>query len=361
MSVRKRGQSWQASWTNKAGRRCTRTFRLKQDAEVFEREQRDLVRRGELYDPRSVKTTLADLYPGWYETTAALKPKTQLDYKSLWDNVVQPEWGDRQLRHVNLADVKAWVANCHSKSGKSLGASRSRNAYSLLVQILDHAVDKGLLARNPAREVSPGRRAFLPKSPQGDTRNVLTRAELADVGAAAGPYGDLIRLMGNVGLRFNEAVALKGSDVDFTNNVIRVERTFSDLNGKLIEQLPKNGSTRQVPLPASLRQSLAERALKAGQAGYLFTTETGACIRHSNFSRRVWTPALKEAGIVRRVTIHDLRHTAASWLVANRCSVPLLAKMLGHADPALTLRRYSHLFEDDIQRLAASIDAAETA
>lgn len=361
MSVRKRGKSWQASWSNRNGKRVTKTFRTKADACAFEREQRDLARKGELFDPTAAKQPLGALFEPWMLTKQHLKPVTLLGYQSAWLSVVLPRWGSTPIGSITYSEVKSWLANCASESGKILGSSRTRAAYQVLAMMLDFAVESGYLVKNPARGIPGAKGNHLPKVQLGDSRNILQREELRAVALACGEFSDLIMLMGTVGLRFNEAVSLKGGDVDFELGQITVQRTFSDVNGKIIEQSPKNGTSRVVPLPETLRASLLARKLGAGAEGYLWSTSVGTPIRNSNFSRRVWGPALREAGISRRVTLHDLRHTAASWLVQNGCNVAHLASMLGHSDPALTLRRYTHLFTDDFERISRIINQAETA
>lgn len=361
MSVRKRGDSWQASWTNRDGKRCTKTFRLKSDALAYEREQRDLARKGELFDPQAAKKTIGGLFEGWLATKSGLKPVTRIGYESVWHTVVGPRWQGTRLNQVTYADVKTWLSDCHSVSGKRLGPSRVRQAYQVLAMVLDYAVESGFINRNPARGIEGARKSHLPRVEASDPRNVLLRDELKALAVNCQPYSDLIMLMGTVGLRFNEAVALKGVDLDFDRGVILVQRTLSDLNGHLIEQSPKSGMAREIPLPEALRSALLNRKMQAGPNGYLWAATNGSPIRHSNFSRRVWKPALKASGIEQRFTLHDLRHTAASWLVQGGCNISHLAAMLGHQDSAVTLRRYTHLFSDDVQRIADLINEAESA
>jgi integrase len=167
--------------------------------------------------------------------------------------------------------------------------------------------------------------------------------------------------MGTVGLRFNEAAALKASDLDFDRNMISVSRTLSDLNGFIIEQSPKNGKTREVPIPELVRASLLNRKIASGAGGYLWSASNGSALRHSNFNRRVWGPARIASNVTKKFTMHDLRHTSASWLVQYGCSIPQLAKMLGHADPSFTLKRYTHLFDGDMDAISALINRAESA
>jgi integrase len=361
MSVRRRNNRWVADWTDATKKRRTKTFPTKQAAATYEREQRNLAQRGEFFDPSLRKQTIGDLYESWMLTKQTLKPSSLLSYESLWNNVVKVRWGDVQLRHISLADVKEWTSECRSAQGRKIGNSRTRNAYRVLTMILDFAVDAGYLVKNPVRTSSGTTRDFLPKPLTKGGSGVLSRSELKQLATCSEPYEDLILLLGTVGLRFNEAVALKGSDLDSERGVISIQRTFSDVKGHLIEQPPKNGKVRQVPLPNSLRQPLLERKVRAGSDGYLFCSPLGAAMRYSNFYRRIWKQALRESGLSKAVTIHDLRHTAASWLIQSGCSISMVSNVLGHADASVTLKTYIHLFDNDLEELGKLINRLESA
>jgi len=301
------------------------------------------------------------VYESWILSKRNLKPKTVIGYQSLWKTVVGPRWGNVRLTHVLLSDVKFWTANCETSTGKKIGSSRIVQGYTVLTNVLDHAVDQGLLIDNPARGNPGSRKNFLPKKTSSDSRNILNREELKLLANNCGGAKDLVLLLGTVGLRFNEAAALKGADLDFDRGIIRIARTFSDINGHIIEQSPKNGKVREVPIPDSLRQNLLSRKIASGSEGYLWTSANGAPLRYSNFRTRVWKPALIASGIEKPFTIHDLRHTSASWLVQHGCKIALLAKMLGHSDASFTLRCYTHLFDDDMEALSLLINRADSA
>jgi integrase len=92
----------------------------------------------------------------------------------------------------------------------------------------------------------------------------------------------------------------------------------------------------------------------------LITAPTGTVLRLRNWSRLVFDPAVKTAGLI-DVTPHDLRHTAASLAVASGATVKSVQRMLGHASAAMTLDVYSGLFDDDLNSLADRMDAAARA
>ena len=55
---------------------------------------------------------------------------------------------------------------------------------------------------------------------------------------------------------------------------------------------------------------------------------------------------LKKAGLPATVRFHDLRHTAGTLALRQGMTLHAVSKMLGHADPAITLKRHAHIFED---------------
>ena len=70
----------------------------------------------------------------------------------------------------------------------------------------------------------------------------------------------------------------------------------------------------------------------------VFRTKNGTPLLNSNFKRSVFNSAIKKAGVP-RITIHDLRHTAATNAISKGANPVLVAGMLGQSDPSLTLRR----------------------
>lgn len=92
----------------------------------------------------------------------------------------------------------------------------------------------------------------------------------------------------------------------------------------------------------------------------VFTAPLGGPLRSANFRTRVWLPAVRAitdtypelAGL----RVHDLRHTAASLAISAGGNIKAVQRMLGHKHASLTLDRYGHLYEEDLEQLAARLD-----
>ena len=174
-----------------------------------------------------------------------------------------------------------------------------------------------------------------PGIPLTDEEEAKLRVE---VGADEWPA---VALALNTGLRRAELFNLKWKYVDFRTNVLTITRT-------------KAGRARRVPMNAVVRDLL--RALPSRLKGdWVFPSAESKTPRDSqNFMNRLFTPAVKRAGI-QDFRWHDLRHTFASRLVMKGVDIRTVQELLGHADIRMTLR-YSHLSPahllDAVERLA---------
>jgi integrase len=145
---------------------------------------------------------------------------------------------------------------------------------------------------------------------------------------------DLVELTMLTGLRKGEALGLEWERVDRARGVIRLEVT-------------KSGHRREVPLCGPADAVLARRATPDAQ-GLVF-----GCSRWPAF-RYAFDQAVKEAKLD-DFRFHDLRHTAASWLVQRGCTLKEVQEFLGHKSIAMTMR-YSHLSPDHLRVAVARLD-----
>jgi integrase len=107
---------------------------------------------------------------------------------------------------------------------------------------------------------------------------------------------------------------------------------------------------REIPLPDELVKALRKHKLASRYSAYddfVFVTTNGTAHNHGNIAQRVLRRTIKKAKIADPApSMHDFRHTFASaWIAAGVGSVVELSKHLGHADPSITMKRYSHEFE----------------
>ena len=90
--------------------------------------------------------------------------------------------------------------------------------------------------------------------------------------------------------------------------------------------------------------------------GYVFTAAGGGPIRHRNFMRRHFRPAVTDAGLPEGLRFHDLRHTCAALLIASGAHLQEVKEHLGDASIRTTSDRYGHVFPEARDRLRDRLD-----
>ena len=144
------------------------------------------------------------------------------------------------------------------------------------------------------------------------------------------------------------------SDVDLDAGVIRVERSYDDKEGA---GETKGRTKRTVPIPSLLRQRLREHLMRTGHRDddLLFGSSGGGPFTPSRVTDRAdkaWEKAKLE-----RVTLHECRHTYASYMIAAGVNAKALSTFMGHSGIQITLDRYGHLFPGAEDEAAELLDA----
>lgn len=184
----------------------------------------------------------------------------------------------------------------------------------------------------------------------------LTLDELRKLADAAGDDSAAIWVLGVCGLRMGELVGLQHDDVDRRNNVLHIVRSVTVVENKLVTGAPKNRKRRTVPLPAFVASQLPPGIGSTP----VFAAPGGGLIRHGNWRRRVFDPAVQAAGLT-DLHPHELRHTAASLAIAAGANVKAVQAMLGHARASITLDRYGHLYPADVEQITGVLNTMLTA
>jgi len=341
---------WRAGYRGPDGREHSRAFDRKVDAERWLRDELQKQDRGLWVDPSAGAIRFDEYAEDWFRGLV-LKPKTIAGYRSLLDSRILPTLGSVELRRINPDFLRAWIA---AMAADGLSASRMGQAKRVVSAVLAQAVDDGLIGRNPAESVK------VPKTAERDQR-YLTASQVTELADAVEQRmcggAQLVKLLAYAGLRWGEAVALKSDNVDVLRHRVYVRESATLVNGKLIWGTPKSHRSRTIVIPRFLMVELAP-TLSGGDL--VFTSSTGQPLRSPNFLRRVWKPAVTDVGLGDLVP-HDLRHTAASLAISAGASVKAVQRMLGHSSAQITLDRYAHLFEDDLDSLAESMDARYSA
>jgi integrase len=331
-----RDAAYIARWLDPERVEKSRAFARKVDAEQWIVNMEAAKNDGSYVDPAKGRCPVAEVVESWYAAAVpSLKPKTRASYRGLIDVRIVPYIGSRQVASLRPSDVQHWV---NDLTAAGLSASRVRQAHILLGQALDAAVGDGVIARNPARRAG----VKLPKLQRREAA-WFTPGQVASIAEAAPrPYDLLVRLLGQTGLRWGEAVALRRRSVDLLGRSLLVRESLAEVGGELTFGPTKSHAERRVPLTASLVAGLEEHLdehVAADPDSLLFTSAKGHPVRYANFRREVWVPALRAAKLP-KVGLHVLRHSAAAAWIRAGASPKALQSVLGHGSAAFTLTVY---------------------
>ena len=328
-------------------------FKRKAEAEEYLAGVTVAAARGEYVDPTAARSTVGDLGPVWLANQAHLKPSSLRPLEITWRVHVEPQWGARRIGEIRHSQVQTWLTALAAGDGRPRSATTVRRAHGVLAGILDVAVRDRRLTTNPARGVK------LPRRSSSKKRAYLTVDQVELLAQHAGKRGTLVAFLAYTGLRWGEATALRLDDVDSLRRRVHVRENAVKVGSSIVVGTPKTHEARSVPFPAFLSAPIA-RELEGKRRDQLVFGDGDIHVRAA-YGRRPWFEAAVQAcqavdATFPRVTLHDLRHTAASLAISAGANVKAVQRMLGHASAAMTLDVYADLFDDDLDAVADRLD-----
>ena len=268
------------------------------------------------------------------------------------EGILKPYFGDTIVGDIDARAVIAWenqLLEYRTTKGKPYSATYLNTLCSQLSAIMNHLVRFYGLPSNPVRAAgkvgSKERREM-----QFWTKDEYLRFSDA---IADKPYSHLaFEILFWCGLRVGEMLALTPADIDLDMPCLHINKSAARMGGEDLLNPPKTPqSFRTVTMPTFLAEEMAEYLRLRGPVSpeaRIFPTMTKHLLHHE------MTRGAKKAG-VKRIRIHDLRHSHASMLVAMGASVPSIAARLGHSGETVT-HRYIHLMPDSEAAIAAGIN-----
>jgi integrase len=321
--------------------------------------------RGNYVDPAAGKRTFKSYAEEWL-SVQTFDPSTQDAVETRLRVHVYPVLGAKALRAIRPSTIQGWL------SGLELLAPKYRRVIlTNLSTIFSAAVDDELIAKNPCAANSVRR-------PRQEDHKVVPWERSAVHGVTAAlpdRYAIVATLAAGLGLRQGEIFGLSPDDVDWLRGWVEVRRQLKLLSGHQVFALPKGRKKRRVPLPESVKETLAaylalfpartvtlpwetRRGEHTAVRLSVTTRESGA-LHRGYFNPKIWKPALVTAGVepTRENGCHALRHFYASVLLDAGESIKAVSEYLGHADAGYTLRTYTHLMPSSAERTRKAVNS----
>ena len=260
------------------------------------------------------------------------KPSTKRAVRTRIEARLLPAFGNKALDRIAPAAVRKWF-DAWSRTAPG-GANKG---LELLRQILNFAIARGYIEKNPAHGIRPNRRPKLTRFLSREEIARLHRVLDAETGKGNREQADIVRLLLLTGCRRGEIVALRWSEVQADGLILADTKT----------------GPRRVPLNAQARRILDR--LPRGGNPFVFPSPRDPS-RPRGDTLSLWYRVRRKAGI-EDCRLHDLRHTFASQAVMSGIPVPVVSRMLGHSNVGMTLR-YAHLADREIEAAAERVGEA---
>jgi integrase len=342
---RKSDGRWVGSLSLPDGTR--KVFYGKKQSEVIAKldEAANDLRRGML--AVGSNTTLQEYLENWLENVhkPTIRLGTYLNYRKLLKNYLVPGLGKVKIHKLTPQQVQAFYSQ---KISAGLAPKTVNNIHGVLHKALNNAVKWNILPRNVCDAVTP------PHIPRKE-KNVLTKQQahtlLEEVKAHR--LEALLTLTITTGMREGKLLALHWQDINFEDCSLQVKRGVSYLKGYgYVESEPKTAKGRRmIKLPIFVVDVLIHHKTQQEKQRHevgsswidkdlVFTNAQGYYFSASTL-RKVFRRFLVSIGLP-HMRFHDLRHSAATILLAMNVHPKVVQEILGHSQIAMTLDVYSH-------------------
>lgn len=335
---------WEARYTDPSGKRRTKMFEKKRDAEAYlDQIKRQIADGVFVHEDNTVTVEQAS---NAYLVSAQgrrLQASTIRKYRQHINLHIIPLLGEKRLTKLSEAAVHEFIDDMLAANSVAM----TREVFRTLSAVIKLAQGRGWVGRHIINDKS----IKPPKAGQCEIR-MPTRSEITALEAVTDDrYGPLLKTALLTGLRLGELRALRWDCVDFDAKSIRVEKSATS-TGQL--KSPKSSAgVRHIPVSEQLVRDLKRWRLACpnGDLGLVFPNGAGNVESSSNIRQRVFLPAMRRAGLVDKCgknifRIHDLRHAAASLFIDSGMTMKRVQVLMGHSTIKMTYDYYGKLFND---------------
>lgn len=296
--------------------------------------------------------TFQNLYEIYMEDMAArLKQSTLLTKKAVLQTHILPFFGSKPINEIKASDVRRWQAKLMS-SPNNYSQTYLKKINTELNSIINYAKRFYDLNTNPCGKAGTIGKA---KAEEMDywtyDEYIAFREGVKDKSLSYICF----EILYWTGMREGELLALSPADIDLDNKTISINRTYQRIEGKDVFTSPKTRkSKRKIPIPDFLCQELSDYI----QSRYMLDADERLFPVTKSYLSHEMIRGCKNTG-VKKIRIHDIRHSHASLLINQGCDALMLADRLGHEKVSTTLNTYSHLFPHKQQELVHSLESLQ--
>lgn len=332
-------------WTGKQTRKLKRGFATKREALQWERAFC-------LKESDSLDMTFGDFYKVYEkDVKPKIKHNTWITKDTVVQNKILPYFQNRKMNEITMRDIIQWqnaMIGLRNSKGEPYSGTYLRTCQSQLSAIFNHAVRYYELKSNPVTKAGPL------GDGKADEMLFWTKEEyLAFITCVANKSNSFyaFEMLYWCGIRLGELLALTPADFDFEKNEVRITKSFQRIGGQDYITPPKTKkSNRVVTMNASLSMEMQDYI-----DSFYGIRETDRIFQISkSFLHHEMDRGVKDSG-VKRIRIHDLRHSHVSLLINMGYSAVEIGNRVGHESADITFR-YAHMFPGVQLSMAKDLD-----
>jgi integrase len=321
------------------------------------------------HDPRTFEQVFRLWIDGLKGSEDQYSPKTLERYGELGQYAVrmigpEPMQELDALRLQQALDDLRKRGGAGRNQGKPLSAKTVREIASVMSSVFKSAVRLKVIKSNPMSDVSR------PRSTKREPKH-LEIHQLERIAAATHEHEWLellIALDSATGCRRGELLALEWPDVDSVAGTVAIRKSLCQTREGLLVKSTKNRQNRTLSLPDyaiealkrhGARQQRNRELLGAGystQPDLVFADYEGQYLKPDSVSSKV-SLLMRELGLPAGYSLHSLRHTVATHLLAEKVPLPAVSKRLGHHNPHTTATIYAHALAEHDRDVADILGA----
>ncbi len=297
-----------------------------------------------------IQITFANIVEAYLENREARIEQTTIATKGhMIRTKILPYFGEIVISDITPNMVQRWqtelINYTNPKNGQPYSQTYLRQIHNQLSTIFNFAIRYYGLASNPAQNCGSMGKQNAEKFDfwTYDEFQQFIKATTEDLTAYT-----IFNLFFFGGMREGELLALTLNDFDFSKNTVEINKSLAVINGKAVVKKTKTAnSERVIALPAPIMEMVSE------YSKHIYSYEPTD--RLFNTSKTALTRSIKEyskKANIRKIKIHELRHSHASHLIELGVPVLAISKRLGHKDIKTTLNTYSHLYPNKQNEIA---------
>lgn len=289
-------------------------------------------------------TELAQMFLDKYAKNN-LSDTTVINYKYQLNKHILSEIGHYKINALKKLHIQD-LANKECEE-YNLASKTIKNDIKLISAILEKGIEWELLQSNVAHKVAIPNNKNKPKKEQEIYNNEEIKLLFDALDKEEDPFKTMVYVSFYTGARRGEVLALRWKDIDFDNNIIKIQQNkVRTVNGTTFKDT-KNKRSREFVAPEALMERLTEFYNDQDKEELLFN------IYPSTYSRN-WSNFVKKNNL-KYITLHDLRHTNGSLLASKGVDIVTIAKRLGHL-PATASAYYLHAVSEEDKKASQKLD-----